>query len=151
MLSRRMNSPVDNKWVMNLSSENLCTPERPILSKGLNFAPAPKKVPIPQIVAAVENGLRGVDEGTAEGIRHKVIGLLGKARPPPTNITPSERRALTGLRNDTSIVILPADKGRATVVLNTQDYEQKMKDMLSDRSTYQVMQRDPTASLRRGR
>ena len=102
MLSRRMNCPVDNKWVVNLSSKTLCTPERSILSKGLNFAPASRKVPVPQIVAAVENGLRGVDETTAECIRHKVIGFLGRAKLPPTNITLSERKVLTSLRNDTS-------------------------------------------------
>jgi len=46
-------------------------------------------------------------------------------------------------------LVLPADEGRATIVLNRQDYEQRMEDMLSDRSTYQVLWKDPTPCLQR--
>ena len=120
-----------------------------ILSKGLNFALAPRRILIPTIVAAVESGLKEVGEDEAAAARRRVIRLLGKARPPPSNVSPSESRALSNLRKDASILVLPADKGRATVVLNQQDYEQRMEDMLSDRSTYQVLQKDPTPCLQR--
>ena len=49
--------------------------------------------------------------------------------------------------NDDDIVILPADKGRATVVMNRKDYSAKMLTMLGDRDTYQLMAKDPTTSL----
>ena len=39
-------------------------------------------------------------------------------------------------------MILPADKGRATVVLDKEECEGKMKSMLSDESTYKKMSRD---------
>ena len=51
-------------------------PQRSVLSKGLKFAILPRKIPIPHIVAAVENGLKGVEENTAVAIRHKVVCLL---------------------------------------------------------------------------
>ena len=39
------------------------------------------------------------------------------------NISKSEREALQTLINHTDIVIKPADKGKATVILNTDDYK----------------------------
>ena len=149
VLLRRNNQTYDDRWVVNLSSRTLSSAEKSILSKGLNFALAPRRIPIPRIVAAVESGLKEVGEDEAAVARRRVIGLLGKARPPPSNVSPSESRALSNLRKDTSILVLPADKGRATVVLNRQDYEQRMEDMLSDRSTYQVLRKDPTPCLQR--
>ena len=46
------------------------------------------------------------------------------------------------------IVILPADKGRATVVLDRLEYESKMDAMLADTKTYEILKKDPTSSLR---
>ena len=42
-------------------------------------------------------------------------------------------------------VILPADKGNATVVMNKEDYDTKIRGML-ETSTYRQLQRDPTAT-----
>ena len=46
-------------------------------------------------------------------------------------------------------MILPADKGRATVVMNSSDYEGKMNTMLSDNRTYQKVDSDPVSTLER--
>ena len=54
------------KWVVNLSSKTLSSPQKSILSRGLNFSPAPRRLTIPQIVVAVESGLRCVSEESAE-------------------------------------------------------------------------------------
>ena len=56
MLLKKNHYDVDRSWVVNLSAQNLSSPEKFILSIGLSFAPAPRKVPIPQIVTAVECG-----------------------------------------------------------------------------------------------
>ena len=55
----------------------------------------------------------------------------------------------TRAQADTDITILPADKGRSTVILNTKDYESKMSTLLSDIKTYEVLQRDPTPKFKR--
>ena len=47
-----------DKWVTNLFSRQLSPAETSVLSNGLNFAPTPRTVPVPQIVAGVEDGLR---------------------------------------------------------------------------------------------
>ena len=78
-----------------------------------------------------------------------MIGLLTRFKPPLPNILPSERRALRDLRANSTLMILPADKGKATVVLDKQDYGNRMENMLLDRSTYQVLSKDPTPSLQR--
>ena len=49
---------------------------------------------------------------------------------------------LKELAKDDDIVILPADKGRATVVMDRKDYSAKMLTMLGDRDTYQPMAKD---------
>ncbi len=42
------------------------------------------------------------------------------------------------LKTDNSIIILPADKGRATVFLNRSDYKLKTLDLLNDRHAYRI-------------
>ena len=49
------------------------------------------------------------------------------------------------------MTILPADKGRSTVILNTKDYESKMSTLLSDSNTYEALQKDPTPKFKRER
>jgi hypothetical protein len=53
------------------------------------------------------------------------------------------------LKNDKSIVILPSDKGKCTVVMNKCDYERKTLDLLNDESTYERILHDPTKRLQR--
>ena len=51
------------------------------------------------------------------------------------------------LRNDKDIVILPADKGRVTVVMDKKDYTDKMDSLVNDKQTYEPLKRDPTSAL----
>jgi len=46
-------------------------------------------------------------------------------------------------------MVLPADKGRVTVILDKTDYEQKVQSMLDDDRTYEKMKKDPTANYNR--
>ena len=52
-------------------------------------------------------------------------------------------QAIKDLKQDTEIVILPADKGNATVVMDHLEYVTKIKAMLKD-DTYCQLKRDPT-------
>ena len=47
---------------------------------------------------------------------------LQNSKPPQDNLSKDERKALKGLQSGTSIVILPADKGRSNVIINREDY-----------------------------
>ena len=42
-----------------------------------------------------------------------------------------------------------ADKGRSTVVLNKDNYEEKVHKMLQDEETYKVFKSDPTPTYKR--
>ena len=72
---------------------------------------------------------------------------LRTARPPRPNLSYTQKTALKDLRKDNTIVILPADKGNATVVMDRSLYEEKMKEILLDGNTYRKLKRDPTTHI----
>nr|VZI24887.1 unnamed protein product [Spirometra erinaceieuropaei] len=51
------------------------------------------------------------------------------------------------LRRGDSIIILPADKGRSTVVLNREDYNEKAKALLDDRGFYRPAQKSQAKAV----
>ena len=64
-------------------------------------------------------------------------------------MTKDEQNALKRLKNDKDKVILPADKGRVTVVMDKTDYHDKMDALVNDKQTYEELKRDPTPALQR--
>ncbi|CAH1239264.1 HTR6 [Branchiostoma lanceolatum] len=64
-------------------------------------------------------------------------------------ITVEEQTALKDLATNQDIVILPADKGRCTVVLDREQYDRKIQDLLGDKDTYKPLKRDPTTKFKR--
>ena len=78
-----------------------------------------------------------------------MTSTLQSASLPNSNLTPDEQKALKRLKTDENIVILPADKGRVTVVMDKTDYNDKMDSLVNDKQTYEVLQRDPTPALQR--
>ena len=75
------------KWVINLSSKQLSDQQEKVLAKGLKFAPAPKSIPIKEIIAAVEPALRTAPQQAAANARVRIVSLLSKAKPPQSNIS----------------------------------------------------------------
>ena len=63
------------------------------------------------------------------------------------NLSKDECKALKELQSDISIVILPADKGKSTVILNHEDYLEKSMDHLND-SPYQLLRKDPITKIK---
>ena len=60
-----------------------------------------------------------------------------------------EKQALKRLKHDENIVILPADDGRVTVVMDKTNCSDKMDALVNDIQTYELFKRDPTPSLQR--
>ena len=50
------------------------------------------------------------------------------------------------LQKDKDIVIIPADKGNATVVIDRSEYTRKMEDLLRDEA-YEKLRKDPTSQI----
>ena len=84
----------------------------------------------------------------ATHLRLECVNVLKRHELPPSNITKEEREALQTLKKDSNVMILPADKGRATVILNTADYKTKCQDLLNDKRTYKQLKKDPTNMYR---
>ena len=106
----------------------------------------PTTIPTTDYITAVESAIRNnkLTGAEADDLRLSVTSSLKTAKPPPSNITVEERKALASLQKDENITILPADKGRCTVILNTTDYDSKLTDLLSDNKTYEKLKGDPT-------
>lgn len=81
--------------------------------------------------------------------RINIVGILKRAKPPTTNVTSAESKAIRDLQRDDTIMILPADKGKATVVMDKIEYERKIETMLSDTNTYVRIPHDPAPALER--
>jgi len=87
-------------------------------------------IPATEIIAMVESAVRSLDAERADSVRRAANTTLQQAEPPKPNITKEERDALKSLKQDNTIMILPVDKGRASVVLDTDTYHSKMSALI---------------------
>jgi hypothetical protein len=60
------------------------------------------------------------------------------------NLSKNEKKAIYTLKNNTDIVILPADKGDSIVVLNKEDYVNEIEKQLNDTKFYKQISNNPT-------
>ena len=97
--------------MVNLTDRTLTPAQEDVLKLGLNFAPAPSKLPLTDTMAAVESGARKLTPEDADDLRGRVCGILRRAKVPRSNLTKEQRTALKELRGLEDEVILPADKG----------------------------------------
>ncbi len=79
---------------------------------GLNFAPAPTKLPLMDTVTAVEAVTKFLNEDKANDLRGRVCGILRKSKLSQDNLSKQQRKALSELKHMSDGAILPADKGR---------------------------------------
>ena len=133
-----------DKWVLNISSKPLNNTETTALQKGTNFALAPKKIPTAEIIAGIEDGISGLPEDDKLVLRSQVSQVLQRVIVPPPNLPQAELIALHNLRRDQDRLVIPADKGNCTVVMDRKDYDDKVQKMLKDQRTYKVLDKDPT-------
>ena len=134
------------KRVVYLSSRSLSDAEKALLKKRLNFAVTPANIPATEIIAKVEAAIRQLDAEQADTVRRAVNGILQQAKPPEPNITKEMRDALKSLKEDESIMVLPADKGHASVLMDTDTYRAKMSTLIEN-GPYQLLNKDPTDRL----
>ena len=156
---RYRNTPVPDvirkKWVINLSSKPLSDGEQSILQKGPKFAVSSSKVPITEYIAVTKRICDELGENTTgkdcTEIYQKtkeVLQHFKEKKGPTRNITRQEKEAIKTLREDSSQVVLTADKGVALVVMDKNQYVEKCMDLLNDTKTYQPC-KDTTKKLHR--
>ena len=100
----------------------------------MKFDPTPEKLDAPTIIGEVESALNHwkVDQDTANNIRAKIVGVLNKPTHAHNDFTPLKIKALKELRRDPSTTILPANKGHATIILDTRNYDNKILSIIGD-------------------
>ena len=123
--------------------------ETSLLRKGLNFAITPRTVRTKEILTSVEAAIYNLPREKQDATRAEIYGVLKQAKPPKQqNLTREERRALKDLKSDENIVIIRADKGNCTVVMNKTDYHNQVQEMLQDQNVYMPVtdkRRNPTS------
>jgi len=126
--------------VINLSGQILDDGLISLLQKGLNYAITPRNIPIEEVITGVERAVHALPVESAEEARKDTIRIIKSASQPKDDLTKSERAALRNLKNKSELTILPADKGNATVILSTTDYQQKMNTVVKESAYRRISQ-----------
>ena len=135
-----------SKWVKNLSVTPLTEERESLLAQGPKFVIRPKKPPVREYIAAVEQACSKLFQGEADELRVEVKKTLKKTQHTPRttyNITREEFKALKELKEDKSRIILTTDKGVALVIMDKADYNKKAEELLNT-ETYKKIPEDPT-------
>ena len=74
-------------------------------------------------------------------IHAKISLTFQNSKPPKDNFSKGECKALKDLQSDTSFVILPAGKGRSTVIVNHKDYLKKKNKDHKNNGSYQLLKK----------
>ena len=92
LLAEQTRTGYQRNWVINLSSKIITDQQKSVLSKGLNFAPTPRQIPIPRIVANIETALKSskADPQTTSQARSRIVGILSKSPKLTPNLSPAE-------------------------------------------------------------
>ena len=136
------------KWVINISSRQLTLIETSLLAKGLNFSITSKTLPNKDIIATIEDAVKDYQKEEADTIRAKISLTLQNSKPPKDNLFNDEHKALKELQSDTSIVTLPADKGRdALLSLMLRTIWKRHMDHINN-GLYQLFKKNPTTKIK---
>ena len=130
--------------MVNCSSRPLTTSEQEVLALEMFFTIAPSRILHEEIITATEALAHRLDQQTKGTLRLEIGGALQNTKPPKPNLSHRHYHALMDLHKDEDIIIVPADKGRATVVLSREEYIQKMRQIIDDDLKYRILQKDPT-------
>jgi hypothetical protein len=128
-----------------------------LLSLGLNFSITPTAFPLTEYITAAEVLCRRIEETKdeesferAEMIQHTELDELKKSYRMKIhqNLSREEKRMLKELVNDDSIIICPADKGKAIAIEDIKSYMSKLQDQL-DEGDYELVSKNEKTILRK--
>ena len=137
------NNNNNNKWIKNLSRRPLTKAQENILSHGPNYTIVTREPPIGEYVAQIERVCQSLTQGEGEELRAEMKAIMKKTKPPKSNISKEEVRAIKELKKDQDRMVLTADNGVSMVVMDREEYERKSEDLLNQ-PTYRVLPSDPT-------
>ena len=156
-LDKKNKPRLDKKVVYNFSSKKLTEEQLELLSLGLNFGIAPRRFPLVEYVTATELLCQRLEEAgddesqeKARMIRNEVFLHLkrGYKMKLKSNLSPEQRQILKELKEDDSIIICPADKGKAVVVEDRETYLAKTQDQIHE-GNYELSNKNEKTILRK--
>lgn len=135
--------------VLDLTTRRLTETEKRVLSLGPKFRPSLPHIPFDEYIIATESFIKSnkLDPEEATKLRLTVQNKLTKIqqksiyRPPKCNLNAQDWAAIKSLKNDQTIIIIPADKGNKTIVMDRQSYLSKLKERIQ---THTILPEDPT-------
>ena len=80
-------------------------------------------------------------------VRSRVTQVLSNAKPPKSNLTKDETESLQKLQGYDDIIVLSADKGNCTVVMDKSEYDSKLMVLLNDSATYKIVTKNPNLAI----
>lgn len=158
--SSNINDTDINKWVVNLSNSQLPDYVLEILSLGdkFNYSPDLDKRTAFEFYKNIESFLE-VNKNAlnnCNNIRDSLLTLINKQLKTKHHINIHnrifERKILltkTFLKNNSNLFVTKADKGGATIVIESDDYRKKVKDELNNTLYYLKLTKNPFNNLKR--
>ena len=122
--------------------------EEKVLHKGSGFAVADKRIQYDEFVTATQQASKHLSQSHSLALKAEVTDILKNTTQSKSNLTKEELKAINNLRRDQSIIITPADKGKALVIMDKDEYVQKMEEKLADVTTYVRIEKDPTLEIK---
>ena len=138
---------ISGNWVRILSKTPLTEAQECLLAHGPNFVIVPKEPPTCEYIVATEKACQHLMQGKAEELRGEIKSLLKKKHNTTPNIPREEYQALKQMKNDSTRMVLTADKGVSMVVVDREEYIQKSEELLQQ-PNYNILQSDPTTKYK---
>ena len=142
---------------VNLSSYELSEIEKEFLNLGLNCH---IQTPVDQYKKKVELELlyenllnlqnnKVVDLSVDLRDQLRAVGSRSKGHNESSILTPELKKAAKSLRENPDIVVRRADKSTTFVILNREDYREKIKNLLSDASKFKKITKNPCEDIKK--
>ena len=112
----------------------------------MNHSVTPTTIPAVDLVAKIETVSAGMPTEEAGTIRADQSSIIRRTQAQKPNCIRNQIESLKSLQRNDNIIILPADKRRATVILNKEYYIRKCNEHLEN-GPYIKIKKDPTNSV----
>lgn len=154
--AKEINMKFNEDWFVNKTNINIPTNIQWLLSLGPKFALPNTKTTFPlfKCIADGEECIQTIESREEqEKSRTKLVSLIDDHIDNQNHnkrdklILDTVGQTERFLGKNKNILVLNADKGNKTVILDKKDYEDKMKNILQDMCTYKRIKKDPTSIL----
>ena len=139
---------LNNEWTVNLSSRKFDKFEISVFNLDPKFQVTPCIMKSEQIIANIESKLKFIiqDKSKLAKTRISLINAINSFEKAKPNLSTEQLKAIKRIKCYKDIFITQADKGNKTVILNYQDYLNKIYEILQDRQSYAIVKTDKTKS-----